>query len=60
MNGKEKAVRQVNKNEEMYSSWQDNHETESETVKNDQKITIVQLNKLSGFKNNFKRLKISK
>ncbi len=41
----------MNKNEEMYSSWQDNHETESETVKNDQKITIVQLNKLSGFKN---------
>ncbi len=41
----------MNKNEEMYSSWQDNHETESETVRNDQKITIVQLNKLTGFKN---------
>lgn len=41
----------MNKNEEMYSSWQDNHETESETVKNDQKITIVHLNKLTGFKN---------
>ncbi|WP_328587257.1 ParB/RepB/Spo0J family partition protein [Clostridium sp. Marseille-P2415] len=41
----------VKENEEMCSSWQANDDTESKTVKNDQKIVIMQLNKLSGFKN---------
>lgn len=40
----------MKENEEMYSSWQANYDTESETIKNDQKIVIMQLNKLSGFK----------
>lgn len=44
-------MRKVKENEEMYSSWQANYDTESETIKNDQKIVIMQLNKLSGFKN---------
>lgn len=41
----------MKENEEMYSSWQANYDTESETIKNDQKIVLMQLNKLSGFKN---------
>ena len=37
--------------EEMYSSWQANYDTESDTVKNDQEIVSIQLKNLSGFKN---------
>lgn len=35
-------VRKVKENEEMYSFWQANYDTESETIKNDQKIVIMQ------------------
>lgn len=45
------GVREMAKSEEMCSSWQDNHDTESEKVKNNHEIAIIKLNKLSGFKN---------
>lgn len=41
----------MSQNVEMYSSWQGNYDNQSEMIENEQKITIVPLNKLSGFKN---------
>lgn len=50
----------MDKSEEMCSSWQDNHDTESEKVKNDHEIAIIKLNKLSGFKNHPFKVEINR
>jgi hypothetical protein len=44
-------VKKMNKNEEMYSSWQGDVDSQSEKVKIGQKVEEISLNQLKGFKN---------
>ena len=44
-------VKKMSKNEEMYSSWQGDLDSQSEKVKIGQKVEEISLNQLNGFKN---------
>ena len=44
-------VKKMSKNEEMYSSWQGDLDSQSEKVKIGQKVEEISLNQLKGFKN---------